>query len=368
MSIFFAVGLNALIASLCDYGKEQQFLKLEKNILNEKCTVIRGQYGTSQEILVSDLVVGDLLCLNQGDKVPADCILVEEADMRLDERFYFAHPETSDADVCKGKDDDKYQQKQCSDGKNHEENPDTFVLQDTLMITGSGRAIVLCVGDRTLKIKEIFEDQYISDDAETPLQKKLRLFSELLGSWSWLAAAVAFSLYTIFFLINIMASQSVDLISTTTLLSLVYNIQIAVVLLIVSIPEGMPLAISMALAFSIDRLKKDNLLIKKMEALETSGSLLDICTGKTSTLTTGHLVVRKLHIGQCFQDVARPEINLELFHNMADLIAMNTNARMEMNDEDAKYVPQGDIIEVALLNFLIDNGYAVQDLMVKRER
>ena len=68
---------------------------------------------------MSDLVVGDLVVLNQGDRVPADCILVEESDLRTDERFYFQIPEISDADVARTKDDMKYQQKQCSDGENH---------------------------------------------------------------------------------------------------------------------------------------------------------------------------------------------------------------------------------------------------------
>ena len=98
----------------------------------------------------------------------------------------------------------------------------------------------------------------------------------------------AFFLFTLFWGVKI-AAGPVDFISTASLMGFIYNLQIAVVLLIVSVPEGMPLAISMALAFSIDKLKSDNLLIRKIEALETSGSLIDICTGKTNTLTTGDL-------------------------------------------------------------------------------
>ena len=76
VSVAIAVFFAALIASLCDYGKQKQFLNLQKEILNERCTVIRGQYGTSQDILVSEIVVGDVLILEAGDRVPADCVLV----------------------------------------------------------------------------------------------------------------------------------------------------------------------------------------------------------------------------------------------------------------------------------------------------
>ena len=295
--------------------------------------------------------------------MPADCILVEESDLRTDERFYFPIPEVSDADVARTKEDMKYQQKQCSDGENHHQNPDSFVLQDTLVISGSAKAIALAVGKGTLKQKEIIGEQFINEEDETPLQNKLALFSSLLGSWSTLIAGVAFILFTIFWLFNIMVGSG-ELMSGPSIQSMVYNIQIAVVLLIVSIPEGMPLAISMALAFSIDRLKNDNLLIKKIASLETAGSLLDIVTGKTSTLTTGNLIVKKLHVGESFQNIDSPEINIELFNNLALLLTLNTTARMEMNDDDAKYVCSGDNVEVALLNYLILNNIAVQDFII----
>lgn len=124
----------------------------------------------------------------------------------------------------------------------------------------------------------------------------------------------------------------------------------------------------MALAFSTDKLKNDKLLIRNIEALETSGSLIDICVGKTFVLTNGVLKVEKLHIGSRFHKVDSPQINLQLFNFLADLIIMNTDARVEMSDNDHKYVPCGNAIEVSLLNFLVGNNYAVQEQMIRRER
>jgi len=78
-----------MVQTFCDWGKEKQFLRLQNEIQNEKVTVLRGQYGTSQTVLSKDLVVGDIVLLNQGDRVPADCILVQEMDMHVDQQSFF---------------------------------------------------------------------------------------------------------------------------------------------------------------------------------------------------------------------------------------------------------------------------------------
>ena len=130
----------------------------------------------------------------------------------------------------------------------------------------------------------------------------------------------------------------------------------------------MPLAISMALAFSFEKLTNDNVLVKNQEALETSGCLTDICTSKTSTLTTGELKVAKLFVGDDEYNVVEPQINVQLKEFMASLITMNTSAYLETQDANLCFVPCGAPIEVALLTFLIDNGIAVQNNFVERER
>ena len=84
ISIYFAVLFAGMISSLCDWSKEKQFLNLRAEIMKEQITVLRGQYGTTQSILVSDLVVGDIVLLQAGDRVPADCFLIEEMDMTVD--------------------------------------------------------------------------------------------------------------------------------------------------------------------------------------------------------------------------------------------------------------------------------------------
>lgn len=157
-------------------------------------------------------------------------------------------------------------------------------------------------------------------------------------------------------------------VSLDSITYLVNNFQICLALLIVSVPEGLPLAISMALAFSFDRLTEDKVQVIRPEALENSGSLSEIVTCKTSILTYGNMSVHKLQVSDDFHEAKDPKMNLELFQFLADLITMNTNAYLETSDKTCTYIPRGSPLEVALVNFLVENNFAVQDLFVKRER
>lgn len=103
------------VQSVCNFGKESQFKNLHKQIQAEQAKVIRGQYGVSNTIPVKDLVVGDIVLLQQGDRVPADCMLIQEMDMQVDETEFY--PERKE-----------WATKQCSNGENHYDNPDAFLL------------------------------------------------------------------------------------------------------------------------------------------------------------------------------------------------------------------------------------------------
>ena len=110
-------------------------------------TVYRGRYGTCTSIKMTDLVVGDIIDVNQGDRVPADCILIEEMNVTVDQSIYNL-----------GEEDEEYVFKECSifygrdedEVDNHLENPDPFLLQDSKIMTGQGKAVVCCVGKNTL--------------------------------------------------------------------------------------------------------------------------------------------------------------------------------------------------------------------------
>jgi magnesium-transporting ATPase (P-type) len=139
-----------------------------------------------------------------------------------------------------------------------------------------------------------------------------------------------------------------------------------VAIVIVSVPEGLPLAVSLAMAFSVDSMKKDNLLVKKMASIETLGYIKDICTGKTATLTENKMKVIKFCTGEQ-EKTSLHEVDERVRDIMIDTIIKNCDARVEMSEE-ATYEPVGNGTEVAMLKFLQENEIQVHELLAKRQR
>jgi P-type E1-E2 ATPase len=155
-SIYFAVAFIALFTTSCDYLKEKQYLKLFDEIRNQEVSVVRGQYGLSQPCLVSDLVVGDIILVEAGMRIPADCILIDGMDVVADESLYNeGRPLSAPKTLSKGE-------------EQHRENPDCFLLANSLIRTGSGRAVVAAVGKHTRFASE-FPTELMPDEDLTPL-------------------------------------------------------------------------------------------------------------------------------------------------------------------------------------------------------
>jgi Ca2+-transporting ATPase len=133
-------------------------------------------------------VVGDIVLLQAGDRVPADCLLIEEMDMSVDEKLYY--PDKHDLSV-----------KQCYHGDNIN-HPNPILLSGSLIMTGNGKAVVLAVGKNTLRETELTKDQLKMDAEETPLMKKLGVLGAIVGKWAYIMAALAFVLFTIFWFCN----------------------------------------------------------------------------------------------------------------------------------------------------------------------
>lgn len=211
---------------------------------------------------------------------------------------------------------------------------------------------MLAVGKKTLTEVENDGRQLKFGEDFTPIQIRLQKLAVVISKYAYIFASLCLLLSTIFLIFNVMFGSETSLVSTDTLLDFLENLQIAVALIIVSVPEGLPLAISIALAFSIDRLMKDNLLIANLEALENSGCLTDVCTGKTCTLTEGKMTVTTLFTGCEEQDTTGQQLNHTLQEAINRCIILNCESRMEIDDNEHKYVAQGNAVEVGLLNYL----------------
>jgi magnesium-transporting ATPase (P-type) len=144
LTIYTGLLFAALISALCDWIKERQYLKLKDEINNQMVTVYRGAYGTCLSIKIRDLVVGDIVDIQQGDRVPADCILIEEMNITVDQSMY--NPQESNV----AKETSRYMGPEAQEVDNHEDHPDPFLFSDSKVMTGQGKAVVCCVGDQTL--------------------------------------------------------------------------------------------------------------------------------------------------------------------------------------------------------------------------
>ena len=175
---------------------------------------------------------------------------------------------------------------------------------------------------------------------------------------------IAIFLFALVWLLSVVFSDD-KLVESKSLFRLLDLALAAVTLLIVCIPEGMPLVISMAMAFSVDALKKEQMLIKNLDALETSGQVIDILTGKTATLTTGDMEVARINITDRTFDANRIEANQEITQILQQAIILNNDAHMQMKGEQYKAV--GSPVDVGLLNFIGAQGVAIHEKLIERE-
>jgi Ca2+ transporting ATPase len=343
-SIYFAVALIALFTTSCDYLKSKQYLKLYDAIRDEEVSVVRGQYGLSQPVKVFNLVVGDIILIEAGMRIPADCVLLESMDLTLDESMYFEDRETvSFKNTSQGPD------------QHIAVNPDILLLARSLVLTGSGRAVVAAVGKQTRINGKMEQEELQQDETPTPLQERLEKMVSVLSKIGYICGFAIFFGMTLWLVCRIMFSEDAQMLSMDTLMKILRIFTITVAVSMVAVPEGLPLAISISMAFSIDVMKKDNLLVKKMEACESLGQIREICTGKTATLTENKMTVNRFYAAQrtivADNSHSLESLNEGVAQIIKDCIIINNSSRIEMSD-DAIYVPEGNGTEVAMLKFL----------------
>jgi Ca2+-transporting ATPase len=272
--------------------------------------VYRGAFGTAISVPIRDLVVGDIVQICQGDRVPADCIILDEMNLVVDESIYgkrfgsnvnkeesqfFGYPEG----VGPGFQDRDLDE----DIDNHKSNPDFVLLSDSKVMRGEGRAIVCAVGEMTKLSRKRTKDTLVIGEENTLLEQKLDIISKNVA---WSVYTQCFGLFVILIVYNTLHalfSSEKELFSNETMMGNIRIVILVLCLMILAIPEGMPLAISIAMAMSVDTMKEDNILIKNIECVQVCALLHEICVGKTGTLTEG-----KLHVGS-YQLINEPSVH-----------------------------------------------------------
>lgn len=287
VSILVAIVVITLAGAANDYQKEFKFRKLNKKQQERNVWVLRS--AKTYEVSISDVVVGDIVHINPGDIVPADGILIHGHQVKLDESAA-----TGESDPV-----DKHPIQTIHDGV---DQIDPFISSHTKVVEGVGAYLVLATGSRSSYGKVLLSLD--TDPGFTPLQVRL---SKLAKRIAWFGALAGLLLFVILF-INFCVSLRHSSESASEKGQSFLNVFIlALTIVVIAVPEGLPLAVTLALSFATTRMMRDNNLVRQLRACETMGQATDICSDKTGTLTQNEMTVVSGFLGSESQFTDRTE-------------------------------------------------------------
>ena len=284
ISIIIAVFVVVSVGSITNYKKEMKFQDLN-NIQNgtTKYNVIRN--GAPQLIISDEILVGDLLKINYGEILPADMLVIEANSLKIDESAL-----TGESNAVK-----KNSYEKCLEElDNEEKHPSSMILlSGTNVIEGTGTCIAIAIGEHSQKgiIRGTIDNA--SEDDKTPLENKLNVIADLIGYFGLGSAIVTFVALVIQMIVRY-ATGDEEFTWSNLIKRIITSVILCVSIIVVAIPEGLPLAVTLSLSFSIKKLMDNNNLVRKMHACETMGGANIICTDKTGTLTKNIMLVRRL--------------------------------------------------------------------------
>ena len=337
IGIFVAILLATGLAFYFELKADKEFAILNRVNDDEIVEVIRN--GNATQIPKKDVVVGDIVIINTGAEVPADGELLECVSLNVDESTLTGEP------MCHKSVDEKDFDPDATYPTNH-------VLKGTKVMEGHGIFRVTAVGDKTENGK-VFVAAQIDDSVKTPLNEQLDGLSDLITKLSYgFAVLVVVGRLLIYFL----GDNSMEWAHITAYV--LQTLMIAVTLIVVAVPEGLPMAVTLSLAYSMRRVLKTNNLVRKMHACETMGATTVICTDKTGTLTQNQMSVEETQFyGLANQALGKDETS----RLIKEGIALNSTASLDLSNPD-KPVVLGNPTEGALLLWLRNNGIDYRNL------
>ncbi|XP_053083049.1 plasma membrane calcium-transporting ATPase 4 isoform X5 [Pangasianodon hypophthalmus] len=395
-AILFSVIIVVLVTAFNDWSKEKQFRGLQSRIEQEqKFTVIRK--GQVIQIPVAEIVVGDIAQIKYGDLLPADGILIQGNDLKIDESSL-----TGESDQVK---------------KSLEKDP--MLLSGTHVMEGSGRMVVTAIGlnsqtgiiftllgaggeEEEKKVKKgkkqgapenrnkaktqdgiALEIQPLKSEEgaeceekeekevkkvnvtkkeKSVLQGKLTRLAVQIGKAGLIMSAVTVIILILYFVIDTFGVQGREWKAECTPIYIQYFVKffiIGVTVLVVAVPEGLPLAVTISLAYSVKKMMKDNNLVRHLDACETMGNATAICSDKTGTLTMNRMTVVQAYIGDThYKKVPEPEaIKPEILELIVNSISINSAYTTKiLSPEHEGGLPRhvGNKTECALLGLVLE--------------
>ena len=344
-AIFFAVFLVVSISSYMNYQETEQFLKLSRETKLKKVLVIRD--GFEKEISIEDILVGDILKLRIGDIINVDGFVFGDAKAGMDES-----PVTGESEVMWKINDFELKGPRYSC---------PFVFSGSQVVDGYGNMVVAAVGDKTFEgqNKQLTNASGAGDDDEanlTPLKKQLNELSNLIGDLGYIfAILIGLTLLVKESILNIMAG--ISLFSSHELDILVNAFIIGVTVIVVAIPEGLPMAVTIAFAFSVDKMKKEHNLVKHLDKSEAMGNVNNVCTDKTGTLTKGEMRVAAFFIEDEDIRLNKTKVYDEKLRQLIFNCIYKNITCVETTNEKGQKILNGDMTEKALFTYLKEDNY-----------
>jgi len=314
VAILVAIVVIVLVGSINDWEKERQFAKLNKKQQDRTVKVIRS--AKSQVIPIADVLVGDIVHLESGDVIPADGIFIDGYNVKCDESsttgestLVHKNPAGEVFQALANQEREKKLEQRESDSPKVELDP--FIFSGSQVAEGLGTFLVTATGVNSnygkvlLALKE--------EPGQTPLQARLNKIAKAIAWFGFVAALLLFVVLFIKFLVQLPHDSSTAPQKGQNFLRILI---ISLTVLVIAVPEGLPLAVTLALAFASSRMLKDNNLIRKLQACEIMGNVTSICSDKTGTLTQNKMkvVAGTISTTQLFNDdlgVSQTAIDLE---------------------------------------------------------
>ena len=345
VGIFFAIFLATTIGFFFERDAARKFDVLTAIGEEQPVKVVRD--GKVCEIARREVTVGDVVMVEVGDEVPADGFLFEATDLQIDESALTGEPVT-----------DKYVKESHVSTAAVSENssidnvtrnayeaayPADMLLRSTMVMNGNGRMVVTAVGDGT-EIGRVARDATELTAVKTPLNRQLDRLASMISK---VGVTVAMAAFVVFLGHDVLTQPLWHTDDYVQMAGVVLRyFMMAVTLIVMAVPEGLPMAVTLALALNMRRMLKSNNLVRKLHACETMGAVTVICTDKTGTLTQNKMRVNEIEV----LSVGDDSKSGYSFPSLALSFALNTTAELD----DSRGI--GNPTEVALLRWLTGHG------------
>ena len=334
IGIFLAIILATFVSTWSEYSNENAFQKLQEEASRIRCKVWRD--GEPQEIAIDDVVVGDAIILEAGDKIPADGILLE-GTLKLDQAALNGESEEAKKTVAPA-------EFQWDDGKidfldKHK------LFRGSVVVEGTAVMQAVKIGDNSVygQLTQELKD----DERGSPLKLKLKGLAEQISKFGYAGGvliAVAVMLHKIY-LAGSFAAYFADM--TTVIADLVQAVILAIIIIVMAVPEGLPLMIAIVSSLNMRKMLHDHVLVRKLVGIETAGSLNLLFTDKTGTITKGQLEVVRFLTGDLQEITEFTSLPARLKELTCQQVLINTSSTVT----DGKIVG-GNMTEAALNNYV----------------